>query len=545
MGDGFEPLADDGFQPITAPVKRKAERYPHAWDPAALRKSSAAQNAAAGASFAADDENMPIEDRLAHLLLGGAASVPGSSLADEAAGVGNASRAAIEAGPRALLNALGVDVGGPENPIDAYRSGRAGQREAEAMAQDDPLYNLGIAGGTVAQIPVGMASGAGNLASKGVVAGLKAGAKAGAVGGGMQGFGEGEGLTDSLKRAGKGAAIGAATGGALGALGGARGGATDVAMTNFTRRAAAAVTRAAAKAAPVAGRVVGGVKGAAVAGPIGAAGGWATGAKAGDWLGELLGKAAGKIGPRLEATPDMVVGSEAAPPPIPYDILDAFGIAPEPTIKATPVSPSTKTPADVIDAEYEVMHPSPPSSAPPMRMLPPGNPIDYTGQAEAFDPAGADWNAWRNETPAAASARPDLDAAFKVMTTGTKVDRTPTPKTPPPDLHAGAVDDLIEQEIAGPSTVAPDVAAEGAKLDQGFANAVADGNMSPRQAVGASRAAARKAAAPTSGPQMRAMVRELLTSEPKLASKPSVVAKRLGISVADARREIGNVQWGR
>lgn len=113
-----------------------------------------------------------------------------------------------------------------------------------------------------------------------------------------------------------------------------------------------------------------------------------------------------------------------------------------------------------------------------------------------------------------------------------------TTTEPMPDARERALGDLVEQKVTPPS-----------QFDPEFADAVVNGNMSTRQAVGATRGAAARASAPKTGAEMKEAVRELLRGNPALAknasAKAAQIGKRLGISTADAKREINNIAMGR
>ena len=85
---------------------------------------------------------------------------------------------------------------------------------------------------------------------------------------------------------------------------------------------------------------------------------------------------------------------------------------------------------------------------------------DLEAAAEGFDPRGEDWKAFATGKAPPAPARPDLDAAAKQLSTGTKVDRTPTPAslrsmaqdvvaTPLPDETDAELRAIAAQKLAG------------------------------------------------------------------------------------------------
>lgn len=428
---GFVP-DPPGFVPdagAAAPAK-KGVRFAHEWDDADLRKSQAAQDAIRAASENEDEAHTPLLDRAAHFLMGATESVPGASLADEVRGVGSTVPDALKP---LLTSPLAVPLATAALAVDKlrgtgkYEAGRDAQREAQAMSDADPLVHLGRIAGALAQLPAGGAAAAG----KGAVGAAIQGAKAGALGGAMQGFGEGEGAKDSLERAAKSAATGGASGGALagalGALGALRGSSVDVDVSSPVRNAAASGLSAAANVAPTAGQVIGAVKGGAAAGPVGIVGGGIAGKRAGQMTAKALSKLASIVRPLVDVTPDMVVDTK--PGPIPYDILEELGVRPEPRAAAasapSPPPSSSSAAPDVIDAEYEIAHAPPPPSRPPMKLLPEGQRIDFTDQAEAFDPGAKAWLSWLEGKAPKPSARPDLDQAAAVLAQKTGAGSSP------------------------------------------------------------------------------------------------------------------------
>jgi hypothetical protein len=408
---GFIP-DPPGFIPDGGAPPKKGERYPHEWDPAALRRSQAAQSAVAASSMAADEENAPVKDRVAHALMGAAESIPGASLADEAAGAGAAFTAPLEAllgGHSPLLSV--------SDEVDAYKRGRDAQRGAQDEANADPLADLGRGLGTLAQAPIGIGTTVKTAAGKGIAAAAAQGAKGGALGGALQGLGDGVDTGDALRQALIDAGLGAVTGGALGAAGGAAGSKADVAVTNAVRRAAAGALSMAAKAAPVVGKTAGVVTGAVKGGPVGAYIGIKGGGKAGDVVAKAIEALAGKVRP-------------AKP-------------------KAATLPPS-KMPADVIAGDRS------PSSLDTIASdifagkAPEGAASSAADSEQAAADMAESYDNWFTKKPATPEPRPSLDEAAKVLSTGTKVDRTPNPRTPAPktpaEQRAAALDELDAAE---------------------------------------------------------------------------------------------------
>lgn len=173
---------------------------------------------------------------------------------------------------------------------------------------------------------------------------------------------------------------------------------------------------------PTAGKVIGGVGGAVKGGPVGAYVGYRAGAKAG-------GLAAGGLRDLADALRPLV-GEEAAP-------KIAAEIAPD-------------MPADVMAGE------SPASLEQMVADVVMGKaPKASADMAQSYDPGGKDWANWLGKRDATPEARPELDAAARVLATGTKVDRTPAPRPtglavaaepmavePTPELRAKALDAL-------------------------------------------------------------------------------------------------------
>jgi hypothetical protein len=81
--------------------------------------------------------------------------------------------------------------------------------------------------------------------------------------------------------------------------------------------------------------------------------------------------------------------------------------------------------------------------------------------AESYDPGGRDWKNWLTGTPATPEPRPELDKAAKVLSTGTRVDRTPIPKgkTPTPSPEAD-LSSLPPDEPIPPDQPTPEDAAQ-------------------------------------------------------------------------------------
>jgi hypothetical protein len=122
--------------------------------------------------------------------------------------------------------------------------------------------------------------------------------------------------------------------------------------------------------------------------------------------------------------------------------------------------------------------------------------------------------------------------------------QAPATPAPAPTVREQALDDLlVGPDAPPPARSAPEVAASQAKLDPKYADMVADGSMTPRQAGAATRNAATKANAPRSGGDIKEQVRAAYEADPKVT--PQQLKKRLGINIAAAKRELDNVKWGR
>lgn len=136
--------------------------------------------------------------------------------------------------------------------------------------------------------------------------------------------------------------------------------------------------------------------------------------------------------------------------------------------------------------------------------------------------------------------RPDMPA--DVMAGGAP--RTAAPSSTA-EARTQAIDEVLQSQMFKQRPVTP-AGKDIARADPEFLDAVDRGTMTAAQAAAATRAqAARATGSQMSGSQMREAVRDLIRREKGIAQNPQKVARTLGISVADAKREINNVAWGR